>query len=368
MTRSLLGVLVSGCVVLAGCSSSTTADTSAYSGATGAERNAGAAPPSGAGSSSGGASTEAPPSGAPTGTPGDDVQAGLLTAGAWDDNLNYDFFGKYLAQSSTSVGRTIFTKAEHDAAHARVAQGGGAKTELDVAVVFDTTGSMGDELKYLQTEMHAIASTLNAKFPGTTPRFALVVYRDVHDEYLTRKFDFTANVGEFQGHLNQQSAGGGGDRPEAVPEGFEAGVGLSWRAEPNVAKLMFFVADAPQHTGTEPRVKAAVEAAVQKNVHVYPVAASGVDASAELTLREAAQYTGGRYLFLTDDSGVGNTHAEPHIPCYTVTRLDRAIVRMVQSEMTGARVEPAAEDVIRTVGNPVGGKCTIGDESQVTLY
>ena len=30
----------------------------------------------------------------------------------------------------------------------------------------------------------------------------------------------------------------------------------------------------------------------------------------------------GRYLFLTDDSGIGNDHEEPRVPCYRVERLD----------------------------------------------
>ena len=50
-------------------------------------------------------------------------------------------------------------------------------------------------------------------------------------------------------------------------------------------------------------------------------------------MRSAAQLTGGRYLFLTDDSGVGGEHKEPNIPCYFVTRLDHAILRMVDIEM-----------------------------------
>ena len=38
-------------------------------------------------------------------------------------------------------------------------------------------------------------------------------------------------------------------------------------------------------------------------------------------MRQAALVTNGRYLFLTDDSGVGLSHAEPNIACYRVTSL-----------------------------------------------
>ena len=131
---------------------------------------------------------------------------------------------------------------------------------------------------------------------------------------------------------------------------------------------MFWVADAPQHPGEEQKVNAAANVAVQKGIHVYPVGASGVDNDAELAMRGTAQVTGGRYLFLTDDSGIGNSHAEPHIPCYVVTALHGAMVRMVESEMTGTRPEPVASEIVRTVGSPVGGKCTLQDKSNVTLY
>ena len=53
------------------------------------------------------------------------------------------------------------------------------------------------------------------------------------------------------------------------------------------------------------------------------VGASGVDEVAWLPRRAASELSGGRYLFLTDDSGVGGPHKEPTLPCYLVTKLDR---------------------------------------------
>ena len=101
---------------------------------------------------------------------------------------------------------------------------------------------------------------------------------------------------------------------------------------------------------------------------MYPVASSGVNGEAELTMRATAQITGGRYIFLTNDSGIGNPHAEPHIPCYVVTKLQGAMIRMVESEMIGHRAEPAPGEVIRTVGSPVDGKCTLQNKTDVILY
>jgi hypothetical protein len=144
-------------------------------------------------------------------------------------------------------------------------------------------------------------------------------------------------------------------------------VKLSWRSG-SVARLTFWVADAPHHVGEEGSVKASIASAAAKDVHIYPVAASGADARTELTMRTAAQMTGGRYVFLTDDSGIGNAHEEPHIPCYQVTKFDRAIVRMVESEVTGTHVEPGEGEVIRTVGDPHDGQCVTKSAGPVTIY
>lgn len=247
-----------------------------------------------------------------------------------------------------------------------------AHTDLDVQLVLDTTGSMGDELQYLQSEFDAIAAKIKVRFPNVTPRWSLVVYRDKGDEYLTRQFDFTTDTNKFRRDLRAQSAAGGGDTPEAVVEGLSTGLKQNWRTgaqQSNVAKMIFWVADAPAHPG-EGRVLAnVIRNAKAKGVHIYPIASSDTDDAAEYQMRSAAQMTGGRYVFLTNDSGIGNDHAEPHIPCYNVTRLDNAIVRMIQVEMTGRHVEPEPQEVVRSVGRPnKEGKCQLASGMLVASF
>jgi hypothetical protein len=48
-----------------------------------------------------------------------------------------------------------------------------------------------------------------------------------------------------------------------------------------------------------------------------------------------------------------------------VTTLEQAMLRMIRMELTGARVEPAASEVVRTGGNPRDGRCTLNDGEQV---
>lgn len=311
-------------------------------------------------------SGEPPPSATGVGIPGPQTGAGVLTAGTWDDNRNFERFTAYRDGLQQTPGVLPITIDEHRAA--KDAVGLAARQKLDVSLVIDTTGSMGDELAYLQREFDALAATIQTRFPGAEQHWSLVLYKDDGDEYVVRWYDFRADTGEFRDKLAGQSAGGGGDFPEAADRAVEVGTRLSWRPDPSVAKLMFWVADAPHHAGTEQRLATAIRAAKNKGIHVYPVASSGIDELTELTMRTSAQMTGGRYLFLTSDSGVGGEHKEPSIPCYFVTKLDQAILRMVDIEMSGQYREPVASEVLRTGGDPQNGTCKLDGGREAEIY
>ena len=74
-------------------------------------------------------------------------------------------------------------------------------------------------------------------------------------------------------------------------------------------------------------------------------------------MRQAALVSGGRYMFLTDDSGIGNSHAEPTIACYKVTKLKSLLVRVLVSELSGTRREASSGQLVRQVGNYKNGVC-----------
>jgi hypothetical protein len=297
-------------------------------------------------------------------------QSGTLTAGAWDDNRNFTRFSKYRDDllRAELFGMMPTTDEEHAAAHAEFANGPSAHQMLDVALVIDTTGSMGDEISYLQTELVAISNEIAAAYPNAQQRWALVAYKDEGDPYVVKKFDFITDVATFNQQLGTLSASGGGDTPEAPDAALAEMVALDWRAEADVARLAFWVADAPHHDDNAAALAEAVRDSHELGVHIYPVASSGINELTELSMRSSAQLTGGRYLFLTDDSGVGGTHKEPNIPCYFVTRLDRAITRMVDIEMSGEYFEPAEADIIRTGGDPKDGACTLASGEEVVAF
>lgn len=295
-------------------------------------------------------------------------QPGVLTAGAWDDSRNFDFFTSYRKSREQIAGRLPFTDQDFLDALAAAREEQPAKETLDVSFVIDTTGSMSDEIAYLQAEFMALSEAIAEAYPDAAQRWSLVVYRDQGDLYTVRAYDFVDDVGSFQATLAEQHADGGGDFPEAPDQGLARAAALDWRTDEDTARLAFWVADAPHHVQNARKMADAVEALIESGVHVYPVASSGVDELSELTMRSVAQLTGGRYLFLTDDSGIGGTHKEPTLPCYFVTKLDDAILRMVDIELTGEYREPTADQVIRTGGNPKNRRCTLESGEVVEAY
>ena len=240
---------------------------------------------------------------------------------------------------------------------------GRAPQALDLLLAIDTTGSMGDELKYLQVELDSIVTSLRRIRPGTDMRVGLVVYRDDGDEYVTRRFEFTGDLADLRKQLGAQRANGGGDYPEAVDRAFAEANGFDWLED--ATKVMLHVADAPPHAE---RAGAAWDQALslrRRGVHIVPVAASGVADDAQYLMRSMAAVTQSRYLFLTDDSGVGLPHDEPDVPCYVVTRLDGLIERVVASLLVGHRVEPQPEAIIRRTGDYDRGVCRPAERPRI---
>jgi len=292
------------------------------------------------------------------------VQPGTLTAGVWDDNVNFDAFVAYRDGLAQQPGLPPFTPAEQQSARQAAQTRLGAST-LDVALVIDTTGSMGDEITYLQTEFDALTTALAARFPTVPQRWAVVAYRDVGDDYVVRSVDFSSNLSQVRASLGQLQAGGGGDYPEAPEQALAAAATLNWTSQ---ARLVFWVADAPPHAENAPALADAVRTLAARGVSVNPVASSGIDEVTEYTMRASAQRTGGRYLFLTNDSGVGGDHKEPSVSCYYVTKLIYALERVIDAELTGqaAALDPAR--VIREVGSPQNGTCTLSSGATTQAF
>ena len=233
----------------------------------------------------------------------------------------------------------------------------GPVRKFDLLLAIDTTGSMGDEIAYLKSELRTILTDIRRSHPGLDVRLGLVAYKDEGDEYVTRTYPFVSSLDAMQANLQTQYASGGGDYPEAMDLALARAVAQDWR--PDAVKSLLLVADAPPHDENIGRAWHVAEAARARRIQIVPVAASGVGDVAEYVMRAMAAATQSRYIFLTDDSGIGNPHATPAVDCFLVTRLDRLVRRVLDSQISGRRVEPRDGEVIRSVGRYEGGKCVL---------
>lgn len=199
--------------------------------------------------------------------------------------------------------------------------------KLDVMFVFDTTGSMGDELLYLQKEFEDIAN----RIADQNTRFSVNFYRDLEDVYVVRSNEFTTDIQATSALINSECAMDGGDYPEAVDLALKNAVFEHDWNEDSV-KLMFIILDAPPHDTEEVKanLQEVIIEAAKKGIRIIPIASSGIDPKTEGLLRDLAMLTGGTYTFLTDDSGIGGGHLEPTIGSYEVERLNDLIVRLVK--------------------------------------
>ncbi len=199
-----------------------------------------------------------------------------------------------------------------------------AYKQNEIMFILDTTGSMGDEMLFLQSEFTAITSEIGTE----NTKYSVNFYRDKGDEYITKCFDFTSDVKELQTKLNNETATGGGDTPEAVAEILTETINKSSWSEESV-KLAFLILDAPPHGEKSTEVAAAVKEASKKGIRLIPVVSSNSERDTELFARAAAIATGGTYIFLTDDSGIGSSHLEPIIGEYKVEKLYDIIIRVI---------------------------------------
>jgi Mg-chelatase subunit ChlD len=238
-----------------------------------------------------------------------------------------------------TMARGVLRQGQSNAVQVRLATDDAVqRPRLDLVFMVDATGSMGDEIAKLKTSMHAIAQQI-ARLPGTPDIcYGLVAYRDRGDAFITRTHDFVDDLGDFQRMLARLHAAGGGDTPEALNEALHEVVhNLSWRAD--AARMVVLVADARPHLDYGgPQYDVDMQAALAKGIKLFAVGASGLDAVGEYVFRQLAQYTAGRFVFLTyrtaGDPGSGaGTQTVHDVAQYSVQTLDELVVRLVSDEM-----------------------------------
>ncbi len=202
-------------------------------------------------------------------------------------------------------------------------------TALDLMFVCDTTGSMGDELSYLQQELSDIILRVKKQNGNIPLRLSVNFYRDKEDQYVVRPFPFVDEVNTAISNLKAQSAEGGGDFEEAVEQALNDAI-YKHEWSPNAsAKLLFLILDAPPHDSAKAEMQKLMTAAAKNGIRIIPVTASGIDKNTEYLMRALSTGTGGTYVTLTDDSGIGGSHIEPTIGESKVYKLNDLLVNII---------------------------------------
>jgi len=207
-----------------------------------------------------------------------------------------------------------------------------AEKRADIAFIVDATGSMDDEIAFLKKDLINILDRAKGGLDGIQLRTATVFYRDTEDEYVTKFSPFTDDYRQTIQYIAMQHAAGGGDLPEAVHTALETGLqNLDWNTSAR-ARIAFLVLDAPahqDHQGVVESLQASVREYAKQGVKLIPVFCSGPSKECEFMCRFFAILTGGTYVFLTDDSGVGGDHIEPTVGDFQVEPLNDLLVRLI---------------------------------------
>ena len=207
-----------------------------------------------------------------------------------------------------------------------------AAQKADIAFIVDATGSMYDEIKFLKDDLMDILKKVEAKQGGVAFRTGSVFYRDEGDNYVTRSSNFSDKFSTTIDFISKQEADGGGDYPEAVHTALEKSIqDLSWDQSAKT-KLAFILLDAPAHhfDNVISSLQGTIKTYAASGIKVIPIAASGIDKSAEFMLRFFAAVTGGTYVFITNDSGVGGDHIAASVGEYQVEILNDLIIRLIE--------------------------------------
>jgi len=203
--------------------------------------------------------------------------------------------------------------------------------KVELSFVVDATGSMSDELEFLKKDLQEVINRVENDAPNLDILTGTVFYRDVEDDYVVRHSGFTRDIETTLNFIKAQEADGGGDFPEAVHTALNTAMNeLQWS---NSAKtrIAFLLLDAPPHyeQSVIDNIHESIEKAAKKGIKLIPVTASGIDKDTEFLMRFFSITTNGTYVFITNDSGIGNDHLEASVGQYEVEKLNDLMVRLI---------------------------------------
>ncbi|MCC6281993.1 MAG: carboxypeptidase regulatory-like domain-containing protein [Saprospiraceae bacterium] len=212
-----------------------------------------------------------------------------------------------------------------------------ASKKVDIVWAVDATGSMGDEIEYLKTELLDVIGRAKSNNPELDFRMGTVFYRDKGDDYITKSSGLSSDISQTVEFIRKQFAGGGGDFPEAVHSALEEAIFSQKWNDNAIARICFLVLDASPHAD-QPEVIASLQRSIREaarlGIRIVPVTASGIQKDTEFLMKFFGLATNGSYIFLTDHSGIGGKHLEPTTDEYKVELLNDLLVRIITEYTT----------------------------------
>ena len=205
------------------------------------------------------------------------------------------------------------------------------QSKVDLAFIVDATGSMGDEMDFLKDDLKQVIQNVKSNDGNLQISTGTVFYRDTGDAYVVKESAFTTNLESTLSFISDQEAEGGGDFPEAVHTALKTGVDqLQWSTSAK-SRIAFLLLDAPPHNESQIKddMHTSIQKAAKKGIKIIPIVASGINKETEFLMRNFSITTNGTYVFITNDSGVGNDHLEPTVGEYEVEYLKDLMVRLI---------------------------------------
>ena len=212
---------------------------------------------------------------------------------------------------------------------------------LDIVFIFDTTGSMGEEIERLKQTIEIINLNLTSLSSKPKVRFGMVLYRDIEEEYRTKIMPLTDNLDDFRNFLDEVEAYGGGDGPEDLQEALKDTLkNMNW--DKKALKMSFIITDAPAHLDydQEYTYKNAVLDAQKQGIKIFSVGTGGLDINGEYVLRQISQYTYSKYIFLTyGEKGESEGGSERSVSHHTgdnfqTDKLEAIIIQFAKEELS----------------------------------
>ncbi len=182
---------------------------------------------------------------------------------------------------------------------------------IDVAITFDTTGSMYPCLTQVRRVVSQLCKTLFKDIPDL--RLAVIAHGDYCDAgrpYVTQIFDFSKNVNSIVDFVNQVKPTHGGDSPECYELVLhQARTKLTWKS--GRSKIIVMIGDdvphGPEYKQNTLKIDWRNELGLllEAGINVYGVhAMPGIRSHSKSFYTEIARKTGGFYLTLDPFSSV----------------------------------------------------------------